>query len=64
MAIITEYFEQAQLSEAAYSEGLTSGWVRGGTEQNPNPYVLQLIYGGMSKTQAIDFANKIVKLFK
>lgn len=58
MATITEYFEQAQLSEAAYSEGLKSGWVGGGTEQKPSQYALQLIDGGMSKTQAIDFANK------
>jgi hypothetical protein len=42
MATITEYFEQAQLSEAAYSEGLTSGWVGGGTEQNPSPYAFNI----------------------
>ncbi len=58
MATISEYFEQARLSEAAYSEGLESGWLGGGTEQKPSRYTLQLIDGGMSKTQAIDFANK------
>lgn len=58
MATITEYFERAQLSEAAYSEGLTSGWIGGGTEQDPNQYALQLIDGGMSKIEAIEFANK------
>lgn len=58
MATITEYFEQARLSEAAYSEELESGWIGGGTEQKPSRYALQLIDGGMSKTQAIDFANE------
>ena len=60
MATISEYFDQAQLSEAAYSEGLQSGWFGGGTEQFPSPYALRLMNEGkgMSKTQAIDFANK------
>jgi hypothetical protein len=60
MTTISEYFDQAQLSEAAYSEGLQSGWFGGGTEQFPSDYALQLMDGGkgMSKTQAITFANK------
>ena len=60
MATISEYFDQAQLSEAAYSVGLQSGWFGGGTEQDPSSYALQLMDEGkgMSKTQAIAFANK------
>jgi Ca2+-binding RTX toxin-like protein len=59
MATITEYFDQGHLSEAAYVEGLQSGWIGGGTDIDPSGYALQLMDEGnrMSKTQAIAFAN-------
>ncbi|HKI59835.1 MAG TPA: hypothetical protein VKA23_02265 [Mariprofundaceae bacterium] len=57
MATISNYFDQAQLSQAAYALGLQQGWSGGGTEQDPSPYALQLIDGGMSKVQAIEFAS-------
>ena len=60
MTTISEYFDQAQLSEAVYSKGLQSGWFGGGTEIDPSGYALQLMDEGkgMSKTQAIAFADK------
>jgi len=60
MATISEYFEQAQLSEAAYAAGLTKGMFGGGTEEDPSQYALQLMNegNGMSLSQAITFANQ------
>ena len=46
MTTISEYFDQAQLSEAAYAEGLQPGWIGGGTEIFPSEYALQLINDG------------------
>lgn len=54
---ISDYFAQAQLSQAAYSEGLQKDMFGGGTSEKPSDYANLLIDGGMSKSQAIDFAN-------
>jgi hypothetical protein len=53
MATITQYFEQAQLSLAAYALDLQSGMF-GSADAN---YISKLKAAGMSDTQAIDFAN-------
>ena len=58
MATISEYFEQGQLSQAAYASGLMSNMSGGGNPGDPSDYADLLIDGGMSETQAIDFANK------
>ncbi|MDD5385392.1 MAG: hypothetical protein PHG89_11000 [Gallionella sp.] len=56
MATITQYFEQAQLSLAAYALNLHTGMVS--TINNPMPdYVKALTDGGMSQTQAGTFAS-------
>lgn len=55
MATITQYFEQAQLSLAAYALNLTPGMF-GGTDPN-SPYIKALTDGGMSQTQAETFAS-------
>ncbi len=52
---ITNYFEQAQLSLAAYALGLQQG-MSGGTDPN-SPYLKALTDAGMSATQAADFAS-------
>jgi Ca2+-binding RTX toxin-like protein len=52
---ITNYFEQAQLSLAAYALGLQQG-MSGGTDPN-SPYVKALTDAGMTATQATDFAS-------
>ena len=57
MRAFSEYFEQAQFSQAAYAKFLQKGWFGGGTEQYPSLYAEALIKGGMSKSQAIAFAN-------
>jgi Ca2+-binding RTX toxin-like protein len=54
MATINNYFEQAQLSQAAYALNLEKGMVG---EAFPG-YVTKLIDGGMSSEQAKAFANK------
>ena len=54
MATISDYFEQAQLSQAAYAQTLEEG-MHG--DAYPG-YVTKLVGGGMSTEQAIDFANK------
>ena len=58
MTTLSEYFDQAQLSQAAYADSLQKGWFGGGTEQYPSLYAQALIEGGMSKIQAIAFANQ------
>ena len=58
MATISEYSEQAQLSQAAYASGLIKDMLGGGNTGDPSGYADLLIDGGMSETQAIDFANK------
>ncbi|MGB3210182.1 MAG: hypothetical protein WBB19_05710 [Desulforhopalus sp.] len=58
MTTISEYFEQALLSEAAYAEGLEKNWIGGGVVGNPSQYARALIEKSMSETQAIAFANK------
>lgn len=55
MATITNYFEQAQLSLAAYAVGLTPGIVG-------KQYTDALIAAGMSAQQATDFANNYTVL--
>lgn len=57
MAMISDYFEQAQLSQATYADGLQKDMFGGGTPEKPSDYANLLIDGGMSKSQAIDFAN-------
>jgi hypothetical protein len=57
MAMIVDIFDQAQLSLAAYAQGLQKGWHGGKTGQDPTPYALSLIESGMSEVQAIKFAN-------
>ncbi len=54
MATITNYFEQAQLSMAAYAVGLLPGMF-GGSEDSP--YQIALTNAGMSKAQAAEFAK-------
>lgn len=56
MATINDYFEQAQLSQAAYALNLQAGMF-GGSDPN-SPYILALKKGGMSEAQAIAFANE------
>ncbi len=57
MATITEYFEQAQLSLAAYALNLEQGASGGGIPGAPSGYARALIASGMPETQAIAFAN-------
>src|SRR3989344_1322529 len=54
MATITNYFEQAQLSLAAYALNLQQGMFGGG---EGSPYHTALIGAGMSSAQAAKFAN-------
>lgn len=54
MAIITNYFEQAQLSLAAYALDLQTGMFGGG---EGSPYHTRLVAAGMSSAQATEFAN-------
>lgn len=54
MATISDYFEQAQLSTAAYALGLQPGMF--GAIDYPT-YVTALKNAGMSPSQAIEFAN-------
>lgn len=44
MATISDYFEQAQLSQAAYAAGLTNGLFGGGVQGSPSDYAQLLIY--------------------
>ena len=66
MATISDYSEQAQLSQAAYASGLIKDMSGGGNTGDPSDYADLLIDGGMSETQAIDFANKytVVDLYE
>ena len=54
MATISNYFEQAQLSMAAYAPGLQ----RGAFGSQNTDYVTALKFAGMSQKQAEEFANK------
>ncbi|SEA84759.1 hypothetical protein SAMN05660420_03397 [Desulfuromusa kysingii] len=58
MTTISDYFEEAWLAQAAYAIGLEQNWFGGGTEEFPSLYAQKLIDGGMSKLQAIAFANE------
>jgi hypothetical protein len=58
MTTISGYFEQGQLSQAAYAESLEKGWSGGGIQGSPSIYARSLIAKGMCETQAITFANK------
>jgi hypothetical protein len=51
MSTINDYFQQAQLSLAAYALDLTAG-------MTGKPYTDALQGAGMTKTQAIAFANQ------
>jgi len=52
MSAINDYFEQAQLSLAAYAEDLGKGWVGGGTEEKLTQYGIILTVIGMGSDQA------------
>lgn len=54
MTTIANYFEQAQLSLAAYALDLQRGMFGGG---EGSPYHTRLIGAGMSSSQATEFAN-------
>ncbi len=58
MGEINDFFQQAQLAQAAYAVGLLSNMSGGGTPDKPSDYANLLIDGGMSQVQAIAFANK------
>lgn len=58
MLAISDFFEQGQLSQAAYAESLEKDWVGGGNQGSPSNYARALMAKGMSETQAIAFANK------
>lgn len=60
MTTANDYFVQSQMAEAAYVQGLQTGWSGGGTLGNPSDYAAALMNDGdgMFETQAIAFANK------
>lgn len=58
METISDYFEKAQFSQAAYASGLIKGMLGGVVQGKPSDYANLLIDGGMSQTQAKSFANQ------